>query len=310
MELFNQVIETELINNPTKSVFALNHNLLIHSPQKGQDLLALLNKPTDDNEVLSLLFLETLFAGQFGEELALNNLESSNNDWSESWARYLSKNAIYNSSISKINVAIQKSTNTEIQRNLLSSLMYIGSPKSIDFIKQIIDTTKNDLIQTQAIFVYAELTGFYGIKELEKVETVGKKSKSEKEGSLSWLKEETNSVNIYGTEVTNDFDFAMRFGDIKSPSMIWMEGKKLLTNKALKNPKPLSESDKNEILDILTDSKCFGLEAIKGTLFLSVTKDDMNKLIELRRLNYYSPNGYTQGRNKTLGILIRYLKKK
>ena len=42
------------------------------------------------------------------------------------------------------------------------------------------NTSKNDLIQEKAIFVFAELTGFNGIHYLEKVSTVGEKSESEK----------------------------------------------------------------------------------------------------------------------------------
>ncbi|MEO9804226.1 MAG: hypothetical protein ABJF04_13300 [Reichenbachiella sp.] len=309
LELFNLLKESPLLDAPSKRVFALSHNLLIHSPKQGRELLSLLNRPTENTEIISQLFLEALFAGPYGEEVALDNLESSNQSWSEYWAGYLNRNAIYDTSISRIMSAIQSSKNVEFQLNLLSSLMYIGSPQSVDFVKQIIDTTKNDLVQARVIFVYAELTGYQGIQVLEQVKTVGENSKSEKESSLKWLKEETNQENIFGTEVSNDSDFAMRFGDINSPSMMWLENNGFLKTKMLNNPKPLSKEEKNKILDLLIESKCFGLEAIKGALFLSIKQEDMDKLLELRRLNFYSPNGYTTGRAKTLGIFIRSLKK-
>ncbi|MEO9852570.1 MAG: hypothetical protein ABJH72_20195 [Reichenbachiella sp.] len=309
LELFNLLKESPLLDAPSKRVFALSHNLLIHSPKQGRELLSLLNRPTENTEIISQLFLEALFAGPYGEEVALDNLESSNQSWSEYWAGYLNRNAIYDTSISRIMSAIQSSKNVEFQLNLLSSLMYIGSPQSVDFVKQIIDTTKNDLVQARVIFVYAELTGYQGIQVLEQVKTVGENSKSEKESSLKWLKEETNQENIFGTEVSNDSDFAMRFGDINSPSMMWLENNGFLKTKMLNNPKPLSKEEKNKILDLLIESKCFGLEAIKGALFLSIKQEDMDKLLELRRLSFYSPNGYTTGRAKTLGIFIRSLKK-
>lgn len=188
--------------------------------------------------------------------------------------------------------------------------MNIGSPESIDFVKKIIESTQNDLIQAKAIFVYVELSGFYGIQYLKKVRYVGEKSESEKKEGIAWLKRETSSKNINGTEVLNDLDFVFRFGDIHSPAMIWLNHKGLLKDKALKKPKSLSTTDKDHLLDLLIESKCFGLEAIKGSLYLSVDKEDLNKLLKLRTLNFYSPNRFTKGRNKTLGILIRFLKKR
>lgn len=308
--LFEQLKKSDLILKPTKIVFALNHNLLIHSPEKGQELLILLNQPTEDPELINNLFLEFYFSGVFGENLALKNLLNNDNEWGEVWSRYLKNNAIYDSSLEPIKNTIQQTDNLNLQLNLLSSLMYIGSPKSIDFVKDIMITTQNDLLQTKSIFVYAELTGFEGINTLEKIKTVGEKSKSEKKGSIEWLKKETSKNNLYGTEVSNDLDFVFRFGDIHSPAMEWLDDKGLLKEKALKNPRRLIKEDKDHLLDLLIDSKCFGLEAVKGSLLLSVEKSDIDKLLELRKLNYYSPNSFTRSREKTIGILIRYLKKK
>jgi hypothetical protein len=70
-------------------VFALCHNLLIHSPEKGKEFLNLLNKPTEDKEVIGNLFTELIFTGEYGEQIALDNLESNNIGWSQVWAGYL-----------------------------------------------------------------------------------------------------------------------------------------------------------------------------------------------------------------------------
>ncbi len=304
-----QIKHSKLLAEPTKIVFALTHNLLIHSPKSGQELLTLLNRPTENTEIINSLFLEVLFSGQFGEELALINLESNNQQWSKNWANFLSKNAIYDSSIPRIEKIFTKTNNIAIKLNLLSSFMYIGSTKSIDFVKQVMDTTKNDLIQTKAIFVYTELTGYHGIKVLESVDPVGEKSMKEKKGSIDWLERETSNENLYGTEVENDHDFVNRFGDIHSPAMDWLSNKGLLNHKEMNTPKALSKEDKDIIINLLIDSKCFGLEAIKGTLFISIDKTDISKLLALRSLIFYSPNRFSKGREKSVGILIRYLKK-
>lgn len=310
LELFEEVKKSSLLANPTNEVFALCHNLQIHSPEKGKDFLKLLNKPTKNKQTIKSLFIEMIFAGEFGEQLAIENLDSANSDWKKTWSYYLSKNAIYDSSIPNIEKHISNTKEVEIQVNLISSLMYISNLNSVDFIKQIIETTKNDEIQTNAIFCLTELLGFNSLNYLEKIKSIGEKSNEELKSSIEWLKTETNAKNIYGTQVSNDTDFIMRFGDIKSPAMDWLEKEGLLKEGISEKTIVLSKEKKDKLLDLLIESKGFGLEAVKGTLFLSIEKEDLNKFILLRQLNFYSPNRFTQDRLKTLEIMIRYLKRK
>ena len=308
-ELFNRVKNSELLNKPTENVFALCHNLLIHSPETGKSFLLLLNKPTTDENIIGELFTEAMFTEQFGEQMALDNLEANNLEWSKIWAGYLSKNAIYESSIPRIEKMFQKTDDAEIKQDLIGALMYISNPKSIEIIKQIIETTKNDEIQTKAIFAFAELGGYDGIKYLESVKTVGQKSKEEKKGSIDWLKKETNQKNKFGTEVGNDIGFIERFGDIKSPAMIWLDKEGLLDEKKANKPTQLTKDKKDKLLDLLMQSKGFGLEAVKGTLFNSIEVKDIDKLIKLRSKCFYSPNNFTSGQVNTLGIMVRWLRK-
>ena len=310
LSLYSLVKQTDLVNNPTNLVFALCHNIIIHTPETGKELLQLLNKPTENKETVGSLFTEFILTGEFGEKLALNNLQSNNENWKLIWSRYLNAYAIYNSSIPQIETEIIRAANIEVKLNLIGSLMYIGNPKSIQFVKQIIDTTKSDAIQTKGIFVYAELTGYNGIEVLKKISTVGEKSKEELKSSISWLTQNTNIKNIYGTEITNDIDFINRFGDINSPTIIWLDKKGLLNDNKAKNPKPFSIIDKDTFINLLVESKVFGIEAAKANLFLSLDKVDLEKLLKLRELCFYSPNDFTKGRMKTLGIMIRYLNKK
>ncbi len=309
LQLYNEVKNSEIINKPTNTVFALCHNLLIHSPEKGKEFLKLLNKPTEDKEIIGNLSTEFIFTGEYGEQIALNNLESDNIEWSKTWAGYLSKLAIYESSIPRIEKKLQQTNDTEIKQDLISALMYISNPKSIEIVKQIIETTKNDEVQAKAIFAIAELSGNEGIKYLESIKTVGDKSKEEKKSSIDWLKKETSSKNKYGTEVTNDIGFIERFGDIKSPAIIWLDKEGLLNEKKAQKPTPLTKEKKDQLLDLLIESKGFGLEAAKAQLFLSIEQSDIDKLLTLRQICCYSPNNFTKGRMNTTGIFIRYLRK-
>lgn len=310
LELFEEIKKSSLIENPTNEVFALCHNLQIHSPEKGKEFLKLLNKPTKNKETIKSLFVEMIFSGEFGEQLAIENLDSANSDWKKTWAYYLSKNAIYDSSIPNIEKYITNTKEVEIQLNLISSLMYISNLNSVDFIKQIIETTKNDEIQTKAIFCLTELLGFNGLNYLEKIKPIGEKSNEELKSSIEWLKTETSTKKIYGTEVSNDTGFIMRFGDIKSPAMNWLEKEGLLKEGISEKPIILSKEKKDKLIELLIESKGFGLEAIKGTLFLSIEKEDLNKFILLRKYCFYSPNSLTYDRLNTIGIIIRYLKRK
>lgn len=258
---------------------------------------------------VSLLYSEMIFCGEFGEQLALDNLESTNIEWSKTWAGYLSSFAIYESSIPRIEKVLQMTKEIEIKQDLISALMYISSMKSVDLIKQIIETTEIDEVQTKAIFAYAEIAGYDGIKYLGSVKTVGENSKEEKKSSIDWLKKETSSKNKFGTEVGNDIDFIERFGDIKSPAMVWLDKEGLLNEKKAKKPTPLTQTQKDKLLDLLIDSKAFGLEAAKGQLFLSIEQSDIERLLTLRQMCMYSPNDFTKGRLKTIGIFVRYLRK-
>ena len=309
LELYSEVKKSDLIAKPTKTVFALCHNLLIHSPEKGKEFLNLLNKPIKDKETIGNLFTELIFTGEYGEQIALDNLESNNTEWSNTWAGYLSSFAVYESSIPRIDKMLQQSNDTEIKQDLIDALMYISNPKSMEIVKQIIESTTNDEVQTKAIFAITELSGNEGIKYLESIKTVGKKSKEEKKSSIDWLKKETSSKNKYGVEVSNDIGFIERFGDIKSPAIIWLEKEGLLDVKKAQKPTPLPKEKKDQLFDLLIESKAFGLEAAKGQLFLSIEQADIDKLLTLRQMCYYSPNNFTKGRMNTTGIFIRYLRR-
>lgn len=308
--LFNQIKNSGLIGKPTENVFALCHNVIIHSPDEGKEFLKLLNRPTNDKQIISLLYSEIMFAGEYGEQLALDNLESENESWSRTWSNYLSSKAIYQSSIPRIEMVLTETNDLELKEDLIGALMYISNPQSKEIVKQIIETTPSDQVQAKAIFAFVELSGYDGISYLQSIKTKGEKSKLEKKGSIDWLKKETNSKNKFGTEVSNDIDFIMRFGDIKSPAILWLDKEGLLNEESAKKPKPLAKEKKDKLIDLLIESKGFGLEAAKGQLFLSIEPTDLNRLLTLRQMCLYSPNDMTQGRLKTIGIFIRSLRKR
>jgi len=65
LQLFRQIRNSDLVRRPTKNVFALCHNIIIHSPDDGKEFLKLLNRPTNDNQIIILLYSEIMFSGEY-----------------------------------------------------------------------------------------------------------------------------------------------------------------------------------------------------------------------------------------------------
>jgi hypothetical protein len=309
LQLFEEIKKSPPIEYPTTDVFDLCHNILIHSPEKGKEFLTLLNHPTEDKQTLMSLYMDAIFTGEFGEQLALKNLTSDNAYWRNSWRIYLGSFAVYESSIPVIEKALEQATDPDTQRDLIGALTFISNPTSIVTIKRIIESTKNDETQAKAIFAYTEFTGYDGIAYLEQLTPLGELSAEEKKSGLEWLKKETSPSNKFGVLLTNDADFIARFGDSKAPSIQWMAKEGLLDSLNFNHPKALPKAKKTELLDALIESKGFGLEAVEAQLFMSLKQEDIPQLLALRQACVYSPNGYSFARLKTVGLFIRYLRK-
>ena len=309
LQLADAVKKSELILHPTMDVLDLCHNISIHSPEAGNKFLALLNKPLTDPELMVPFFMQIIFAGEFGEQLMVNNLNSADAYWRRSCSGYLGSFAIYESSAPLIEKILLTTNDEEIKQDLIGALTFISSKKSIPVIKKIIETANNDETQSKAIFAYTELSGYTGLQYLEKIKPVGEKSTKEQSISIDWIKKETNTQNQYGMFVKSDEHFITRFADTQAPAMSWLEKEGLLDTAKALHPVPFTATQKKEFMKLLIESKGFGLEAAKGQLFLSLESSDIPFLLELRKSCVYSPNTFSFGRLSTVGSFIRYLRK-
>lgn len=309
IQLAEAVKKSELIARPTLDVLDLCHNISIHSPEKGREFLTLLNHPLADPELIVPFFMQIIFAGEFGEQLMLKNLNSTNVEWQKECAGYLASFAIYESSLPLIEKKIKASQDADIQQDLIGALTFISSKKSIPLIKKIIETTKDDETQSKAIYSYTELTGFDGLGYIGELKTIGEQSAHEQKASIEWIKKETSAKNKYAMHVENDANFISRFANVDSPAMIWLKKEGLLDTSKVLHPEPLAIDKKRELLTLLIESKGIGLEAAKGQLFLSLQQTDILTLLELRKSCVYSPNTFSFGRLSTVGVFVRYLRK-
>jgi hypothetical protein len=307
-EFFN-LTKSISINTTIPYIFELCHNLLVNSPDMGKECLQSLNKPIDNDDAIENLFMQVLFAEEFGEQLALNNLSSDNLMWKKRWSDYLSIYAIYETSIPQIEKALKQTSDLEITQNLLDALVNIGSPKAIPIVKQLIETTVDDEVQVKAFNAFKSLAGYDGIKYLQSAKPVGPLSGDEKKVCIQSLNTETSPQNKYGTNVLNDFIFIEKYGHVKSPLIIWIENQGLMPsikeNKTIK----LTQEQKNQLFEALMQSKGFGLEAVKGTLFQNIVPSDIDKLIKLRKEGFYSPNKLSGGRVKIVSTMVGWLRK-
>jgi hypothetical protein len=309
--LYQDAAAAGLLKSPSDEVLSLGHNLIIHDPGTGASYLKLLHISADlaDERHRNALYAATLAAGEKGEEMAVGEMASKNKDRRDFWASYLSQNALYLSSEKPILKYLADEPEPSIKVRLIWALSMIGDPGCLAEIKSVVEHATADEVQAAAIFTYAELAGLDGIGYLESVKPIGAKSTKEKDGSVAWLKKETRADLKHGREVSSDPEFAGLYGDLHtSPVMRWLNTEGLLAPGALKDPPTLAPAKKKELLALLIDSKGFGLEAVKGALFGSLSKEDEPLLLQIRAVSFYSPSYWSNGRLKTIGIMVRKLR--
>lgn len=166
-----------------------------------------------------------------------------------------------------------------------------------------------DEVQAAAIYGVVELQGYSSIPFLAALRTHGPKAEKELKDGLDYLKKETNLNNPFGMEVSADLTFCDRFSDLGTPSMDWLRSHHLLDRKNANNPRRLTATETDQLLTALLDSKGFGLEVAKGYLFRSLESRHIGALLQLREVNWISPNSQSRGRDRTLKVLIRGLRR-
>jgi hypothetical protein len=312
-ELYDQAVAAGLMKPPAPGSLVLNlgHSLILHDPPTGLAYLKALHESAGlgNKGPYEALFVGTVAAGEPGERMAVGALASKNREVRFFWATYLERQAIYVSSAEPIQKHIDQERDETIKPPLIRALAMIGDPKSLKFLKNLLDLPTSDEVHAAAIFAYAELVGFDGISHLEKVKTIGPVATRQRDDSVGWLKAETRANSKHGREVVSDGQFVARFGDLHaSPVIRWLTNEGLLRDEALKDPPKLTPLQKNQLLDLLVDSKGFGLEAVKGSLFKSLSKEDEPALLQIRAAGFYSPSPLSGKRLQTIGIMLRYVR--
>jgi hypothetical protein len=311
VSLFKEALVTGLLKSPSPLLLALGHNLIVHDPVTGLVYLKALHETADltDNNVAQAIVVGTVAAGEPGEALAVSELASKDGARRAHWAHYLEYYASFLSSAEPIQAQIASESDPAIKASLLRALSKIGSPGSLTVVRDTIEHATDDAVQTAAIFAYVELTGYDAISYMQALKPMGAQSAREREDALEWLKAQTSPESKHGREVSSDAGFVSRFGSLSAnPVLGWLSEHELLKPAALEQPPLLAVPDKAALLELLIDARGFGLEAVKGALFGSLSRQDESALLRIRDVSFYAPNQLSRARLDTIGIMVRRIR--
>lgn len=146
------------------------------------------------------------------------------------------------------------------------------------------------------------------MRSIRNCSTIGPRSEKAKNDAIKWLAGSTSEMSPFGEDVENDEQFSDRFWDLDSPAMNWIRTSgvfELDKSGMVKLVRKPSDEERKEMFRTLIDSGGFGLMAIKGDVFQMIHANDLPMLLELHRVNWYSPNEFSRSQMQTIRILIR-----
>ena len=310
--LLDQAEAAGLFKKMPDEVLRLGHNVVVHDPMSAVAYLRALHAPGApfDDRIQDFVVPETVAAGEFGERLAVAETESTDPARRAFWSEYLQHYALYESSRDGITKAVRGDLEPATRAALVRALSSIGSPDSLPYLRELLAGEKDDEVLAAAIFAFTAIAGFDGGADLAKALTAGRKSADELAGARDWLRNSTRADLKHGATVSNDAAFAERFHDLPdSETMRWIGKEGLFEERTLAHPKPLNPGRKRELFGRLEDSKGFGLEAVKGALFLSLEPDDETALLRIRQVSYFSPSAQSEARETAIEILVRTVRR-
>lgn len=311
-ELFATAREAGLLQTMPEEVRWLGHDLLVHDPDGCAAFLQALVAAavgTRDRKLFNDMANAILAGGEAGERALVAVLDDADLERRRTAAKFLARIAIYRSSAAPIEAKLGSEADPEVCAGLWYALALIGLPQSAPLARERAKAAKDDAEQKAAIYAVVELDGFDALAWLKDLTPVGPTAKQECDEAKQFLEAETSATNKHGREVSSDSEFVGRFGDLVScPTIRWLADEKLLSETAVQQPAKLSDEQKARLLELLEESRGFGVEAVKGALFLSLAKDDEPALLRIRAASFHSPNTFSQGRLHTLSLMVRHLR--
>lgn len=311
LELLDRAKAAGLFAAMPIEVRELGHDAVVWAPDKAREFLtsSALQLDPKDRRSMSCWWVTTLAAGEAGEQVLVAELGVQDVERRRLVARVLANLALHRSSVAPIERRIGAEPDAETRASLYRALASIDLPSSLPLLQRAVRDEKDDEAQAAAIWAVAEVAGFAGREFLAGAVAVGERAKQELEEGREWLAKETSADNRHGMEVVSSAEFIARFGDLhRNPAIAWLGREGFLVEDVAEAPARIDAAKKKELLELLLDSKGFGLEAVKGALFASVEAEDEAMLLRIRAAGFVSPNSQSQVRERTLKILVRHLR--
>ena len=293
---------------PGNEVLLLAHEVAAHSPGLAVRMLRRIATRPCNSAQGGLLRVALLAAGAEGEALCVELLLGGDDSWRSFAGMVLATHAVDLQTGEALTRRLAESAPGDSRPGWFRPLAAVGFGPAREVVLKQIQQASRDELQAEAIWTYAELNGFEGIGPLASLKPLGPRARKELEESLAWLRKETSARSPHGVEMASDREFVARFADLRTPSMQWLASAGLLSDGALEHPRKLGSKEVDGLLAQLTRSQAFGLEACKGALFLSVGSEHEGALRKLCTVNWWSPDDGSQGRGKTLAILLRKIR--
>lgn len=311
VELYQKRKAAGKLQKPDRTDAVLCFNLLLQRPAIGREYLTAIvagTTPGQDPLVDNAIHLGATAAEQWGERFAVAGLAGKDVAWRRFWAAWLSRGAIEDATAPALRSAVAAESDAETRASLYRALGTLVDAKAVPVIEAGLAKEREPKVRAAMVFAVVEIRGRDALPWLARLEDPSDEVKAEIKDGGDYLRDGTTDANKHGFEIGNDREFAQRFGDLHTPAIDWLQKEGLLADDAIDGTIQLDEKRKAALFQALEQSLGFGLEAVKGSLFASLTKEDLPQLRRLRALSVYSPNALTPGRCNTLLIMIRSLR--
>lgn len=291
------------------ALVGLAHELAPHDPGIALGLLERVATRPPEPDFTPMFGVALLACGKEGETFALRLLLEPDSKWKKFATSHLREWITFTPTGEGLLGRLSTASPKDAESGWLYPLAILGHYPSLPVVARHMHMATKDEVQAAAIWTYTELAGRPGLSTLEALRPIGPESTKEHRAALEWLRKETTEDNPHGWDVGNDDGFISRFASLRTPSMDWLRKEGMLTEEAVRMPRRLSSAATTNLIEQLIQSQGFGLEACKGSLFLSVSADHEAALTRLATINWWFPDrSYSHKRAKSIVLLLRVLR--
>ena len=296
----------------TKWGYALIHNLVVLDNVNAKDRLIQFSKHANlrDKESRKLFTTTLLAGGDDGETAAIEMTLSEDEELREFAGQFLSRYAIHSSTVTGIRSKYGSLQSDRIRMQMLYAVGNVCDNGAFSWVIDVAETSADD-VQAAAFFAAAELARTEAdLHQMLAVPACGTAAIKAKADGETWVKSVLEKRVPLQEKTMNDADFAKRFVGLECPTMNWIRLRPdfAVWNRSAPLRIEFTASAKREFIETLVRNKGFGLEAVKQDFAKSLLYTDIDSLLEIRRLGFFSPNEFSYSRQHTIDVIVRHMR--